>query len=168
MVCASHFLGIATFLCIEIPILSMAALHVTSTAFKHLGLIPLQYTCQGDDINPPLSIEGIPAAAKSLVLIVDDPDAPSGNWDHWIVWNIIPTSAILENSVPGVVGMNDFSHNSWGGPCPPSGLHRYFFKVYALDCMLDLPASSRKRDVLKAMEGHIVAHGELVGLYKKK
>ena len=114
-----------------------------------------------------MTIEGVPEETKTLVLIVDDPDAPMGTWDHWIVWNIPPTSKIEENTVPGTEGMNDFRRRSYGGPCPPYGTHRYFFKVYALDTQLDLKSNSTKKDVEKAMEGHILAEGELVGLYRR-
>jgi Raf kinase inhibitor-like YbhB/YbcL family protein len=145
----------------------MKKLSVTSPAFENNKLIPVKYTCDGADVNPPLTIEGVPEETKTLVLIVDDPDAPMGTWDHWIVWNIPPTSKIEENTVPGTEGMNDFRRRSYGGPCPPYGTHRYFFKVYALDTQLDLKSNSTKKDVEKAMEGHILAEGELVGLYRR-
>jgi len=146
----------------------MKKLSVESTAFENNKLIPAKYTCDGDDVNPPLTIEGVPEGTKTLALIVDDPDAPMGTWDHWIVWNIpATTSKIAENTVPGTEGMNDFRRRSYGGPCPPSGTHRYFFKVYALDVKLDLSPTSRKRDVEKAMQGHVLAKGELVGLYRR-
>lgn len=138
---------------------------VASPAFENSTRIPEKYTCDGDDVNPPLNIGGLPKGTKSLVLIVDDPDAPMGTWDHWVVWNIPPTEKIEENSVPGTEGLNDFRRHSYGGPCPPSGTHRYFFKVYALDIMLDLDPGSRKGDVERAMEGHILAIGEIIGLY---
>jgi Raf kinase inhibitor-like YbhB/YbcL family protein len=146
----------------------MEQLIITSPAFENNKLIPKKYTCDGEDVNPPLNIKGIPEGTISLVLIVDDPDAPMGTWDHWIVWNIPPVSKIDENSVPGVEGLNDFRKHSYGGPCPPSGTHRYFFKVYALDTKLDLSSNSRKKDVEKAMKGHILAKGELVGLYSRR
>jgi Raf kinase inhibitor-like YbhB/YbcL family protein len=146
----------------------MKKLSVESPAFENNKLIPAKYTCDGDDVNPPLTIEGVPEGTKTLALIVDDPDAPMGTWDHWIVWNIpATTSKIAENTVPGTEGMNDFRKRSYGGPCPPSGTHRYFFKVYALDVKLDLSPTSRKRDVEKAMQGHVLAKGELVGLYRR-
>ena len=146
----------------------MKELTTKSPAFEHCKLIPKKYTCDGQDINPPLTIEGIPKEAKTLVLAVDDPNAPSGTFDHWIVWNI-PASAskIGENTVPGTEGMNGARQQGYMGPCPPSGTHRYFFKVYALDAELSLGASSRKKDVEKAMQGHILAKGELVGLYRR-
>jgi len=146
----------------------MKELTITSPAFEKNKLIPSKYTCDGDDVNPPLNIEGIPKETKSLVLIVDDPDASKGTWDHWIVWNIPLTNKIEENSVPGTEGLNDFRKHSYGGPCPPSGTHRYFFKVYALDTKLDLDPNSRKKDIEKAMKDHILAKGELIGLYSRR
>ncbi len=148
----------------------MGDLKLTSPAFEDNGMIPAKYTCDGNDINPELLIEGIPAEAKSLVLIVDDPDAPVGTWDHWIVWNIPVVSKIGENSVPegAVQGLNDFKKHDYGGPCPPSGTHRYMFKLYALDTTLDLDSNSKKGDVEKAMEGHILAQTKLVGLYSRE
>ena len=146
----------------------MKKLLVKSPAFENNQLIPAKYTCDGDDVNPPLMVEGIPEGTKTLALIVDDPDCPTGTWDHWIVWNIpATTSRIEENAVPGNEGMNDFRKRSYGGPCPPYGTHRYFFKVYALDTQLDLKSGSTKKDLEKAMEGHILAKGELVGLYRR-
>jgi len=141
---------------------------ITSPAFQNNGLIPTKYTCDGDNVNPPLNIKGTPKETQSLVLIVDDPDAPMGTWDHWIVWNISPTEKIEENSVPGTEGLNDFRRHSYGGPCPPSGIHRYFFKVYALDIKLDLHPNSRKKDIEKVMKGHVLAKGEIVGLYRRR
>jgi hypothetical protein len=146
----------------------MKELTITSPAFESKKPIPSQYTCDGDDVNPPLNIKEIPEETKSLVLIVDDPDAPMGTWDHWIVWNIPPTNKIEENSVPGTEGLNDFRKHSYGGPCPPSGTHRYFFKIYALDTKLNLDPNSRKKDVEKAMKNHILAKGELIGLYSRR
>ena len=142
-------------------------LKITSPAFENNTFIPKKYTCDGDNINPPLRIEALPDEAKSIVLIIDDPDAPIGTWNHWIVWNIPPMEEIAENSVPGVEGMNDFQRHSYGGPCPPSGTHRYLFKVYALKEKLNLDTSSQKSHVEKAMEGKIVAKGELIGLYSR-
>jgi len=130
--------------------------------------IPSTYTCEGNDINPPLDIEGIPDKAHSLVLIVDDPDAPGKTWVHWLVWNIPITHHIKENSVPGEQGWNDFKRIAWGGPCPPSGTHRYFFKVYALDTLLELSSKTTKKELEQAMGEHILAFGELVGVYKRK
>ena len=140
---------------------------LTSPAFEHNKLIPAKYTCQGEDINPELAIADIPQAAKSLALIMDDPDAPVGTWVHWVVFDIKTVSRIEEDSIPGKQGINDFRRNNYGGPCPPSGTHRYFFKLYALDKKLGLPEGIKKSDLEKAMQGHIVAQTELIGLYKK-
>ncbi len=146
----------------------MKDLSVKSPAFESGKLIPKKYTCDGQDINPPITIEDTPKEAKTFVLIVDDPDAPSGTFDHWIVWNIPPsTSKIGENTVPGTEGMNGARQMGYFGPCPPSGTHRYFFKVYALDAELSLKVGSKKKDVEKNMQGHILAKGELMGLYNR-
>jgi len=146
----------------------MKELSIKSPAFEPNKLIPRKYTCDGQDINPPLIIEGTPKEAKTLVLAVDDPDAPRGTFDHWIVWNI-PTSTgkIGENTIPGIEGINDGRARGYMGPCPPSGTHRYFFKVYALDTELNLGANSKKKDVEKAMQNHILGKGELIGLYRR-
>jgi len=140
---------------------------ITSPAFKHNEMIPRKYTCQGDDINPPLNLEGIPANTKSLVLIVDDPDAPMGTWVHWVVFDIPVVGSIIEDSIPGKQGYNDFGRNNYGGPCPPSGTHRYFFKLYALDTILNLKEGIKKQDLEKVMVGHILDEDEIIGLYKK-
>ena len=145
----------------------MKDLLLKSPAFENNKKIPLKYTCDGTNISPPLTIEGIPDEAKTLALIVDDPDAPSGTFDHWVVWNIrASTNKIDENKAPGTEGMNSARERGYHGPCPPSGTHRYFFKVYALDTSLDLSAKSKKKDVEKAMGGHVLAKGELIGLYR--
>jgi Raf kinase inhibitor-like YbhB/YbcL family protein len=154
--------------CAQKEVEQMGELKLTSPVFENNGDIPSRYTCQGDNINPPLDIEGVPADAKSLVLIVDDPDAPMGIWVHWVVWNIKPTDKIKEDSAPGVQGVNDFGKQDYGGPCPPSGKHRYFFKLYALDTELDLDEGAHKKDVEGAMKGHILDKAEIVGLYEKK
>jgi len=143
-------------------------MQITSPAFRHNELIPSKYTCEGANINPPLEIEGIPENTVSLALIIDDPDAPGRTWDHWIVWNIEPTNKIEENSVPGIQGRNSWDKNTYGGPCPPSGTHRYFFKLYALDAELNLSENSTKHDVEKAMQPHIISKAELIGLYRKQ
>jgi len=148
----------------------MSDLRISSNAFPNNGNIPSKYTCDGHDINPPLLIENVPQGSKSLVLIVDDPDAPMGTWVHWVVWNISPqTKEIKENDTPkgASFGLNDFRKKSYGGPCPPSGTHRYFFKLYALDTALDLPAGAKKADTEKAMKGHIISQTQVIGLYKK-
>ena len=146
----------------------MKELRITSPVFENNGFIPAKYTCDGDNVNPPLRIEGMPKETESLILIVDDPDAPMGTWDHWIVWNIPPTEKIEENSIPGTEGLNDFRRHSYGGPCPPSGTHRYFFRVYALDMKLELNPDSRKKNVERAMEAHVLAKGQIMGLYRRR
>ena len=145
----------------------MKQLIVKCSAFEEGKYIPSKYTCDGEDVNPPLSIDQIPENAKSLALVVDDPDAPSGTWDHWVMWNIVPTGKIAEDSAPGTVGTNSFRTQNYGGPCPPSGAHRYYFKIYALDSKLNLDKRSRKRELEKAMQGHILAQGQLMGLYSR-
>ena len=146
----------------------MKKLVVKTPAFENNKLIPAKYTCDGDNVNPPLTIEDVPAETKSIVLIIDDPDASAGTWNHWLVWNISPaTRKIEENTVPGTEGITTYRRHAYGGPCPPSGTHRYFFKVYALDMELDLNPNSRENDVEKAMEGHTLAKGELLGLYHR-
>jgi Raf kinase inhibitor-like YbhB/YbcL family protein len=146
----------------------MVDLVVKSPVFENNKSIPKKYSCDGEEVNPPLSVEGLPKEAKTLVLIVDDPDAPRGTFDHWIVWNIPAVGKIDENSVPGTEGVNSASQRSYVGMCPPSGTHRYFFKVYALDTNLDLkPEQTKKKDLEKAMQGHILGRGEIVGLYRR-
>lgn len=145
----------------------MKELEVTSTAFQNNANVPEKYSCDGENVNPPLHIENIPDGTRTLVLIVDDPDAPGGSWVHWVVFDIPPASLIEENSVPGTEGTGSSQKNSYSGPCPPSGTHRYFFKVYALDSDLGLGSGATKADVEKAMQNHILARGELVGLYSR-
>jgi len=148
----------------------MSTLNIESPAFQNNASIPRHYTCDGKDVNPPLVIRGVPDGAKSLALIVDDPDAPMGTWVHWVVWNIDPaTMQIAENAVPpgAQQGKNDFKKTSYGGPCPPSGTHRYFFKLYALDTKLNLGSNATKADVEKAMKGHILGEAQTMGLYKR-
>lgn len=152
-------------------VVGMGELKISSPVFEHNGYIPQKYTCDERDVNPPLVIENIPSEAKSLALIVDDPDAPMGTWVHWVVWNIGPeTKEIKEDSVPegAKQGVNDFRKHEYGGPCPPSGVHRYFLKLYALDTLLDLSQNARKSDLEKAMKGHILSKTEIIGLYKRK
>jgi Raf kinase inhibitor-like YbhB/YbcL family protein len=143
------------------------SMKITSPEFKHNQSIPSKFTCQGEDINPALIIEDIPAGAKSLALIMDDPDAPMGTWVHWVVYDIAPVGRINENSIPGKQGNNNFGRKDYGGPCPPSGTHRYFFKIYALDKQLGLNEGVDKKGLEKAMQGHILDKAELIGLYKK-
>lgn len=149
---------------------SRTILSISSSAFAEGALIPKVYTCDGDDISPSLVFAGIPEAAHSLALIMDDPDAPMGTWDHWLLWNISPaTTAIAENSMPlgAVLGENSFKKLQYGGPCPPFGTHRYFFHLFALDTRLSLPEGSRKKELQKAMQGHIIGEGVLMGHYRK-
>jgi hypothetical protein len=143
---------------------------ITSPAFKNNKHIPAKYTCDGENVNPPLEIKDVPGNAQSLVLISDDPDAPGGTWVHWTVWNIDPkTTEIAENSVPegAVEGVTDFGKPGYGGPCPPPGTHRYFFKLFALDTKLDLSENTTAKDLEAAMEGHIIEKAELIGLYRR-
>jgi Raf kinase inhibitor-like YbhB/YbcL family protein len=140
---------------------------VSSTAFTHEGLIPEKYTCDGINISPPLDLKDIPDDAKCLVLIIDDPDALITTWVHWIVWNIPVTHHIKENEIHGTEGLNDFQQHHYGGPCPPSGTHRYFLKVYALNALLELPTTTTKLQLERAMSEYIIGFGELIGLYKK-
>jgi Raf kinase inhibitor-like YbhB/YbcL family protein len=145
----------------------MKQLTVTSPAFESNQSIPKKYTCSGEDINPPLNIEGISEGTRSLVLILDDPDASSGTFDHWVVWNIPPSqNKIAEHTAPGTEGLNGMGELGYTGPCPPPGKpHRYNFKVYALDVELGLGANSTKKDLEKAMKGHVAAEGKLTGLF---
>ncbi|MDP1608517.1 MAG: YbhB/YbcL family Raf kinase inhibitor-like protein [Chlamydiales bacterium] len=148
---------------------------LTSSAFSEGGAIPIKYTCQGENINPPLQIERVPSSAKSLVLIMDDPDVPAyirsdQMYDHWIVFNIPPSvRSIEESSAPqGLLGRSTNGKNEYVGPCPPDREHRYFFKLYALDTELSLKEGASKQEVEKAMEGHLLAHTHLMGRYKKE
>lgn len=147
-----------------------ARMKITSPAFQEGGNIPSKFTCDGSDTSPPLQITGVPSEAKSLVLIADDPDAPGGLFTHWLVWNIPPqTSSISEGSaVKGVHGTNDFGKSGYGGPCPPSGTHRYSFRVFALDREVPLPSGAKRGQVDAAMKGHVIAQGELIGRYARK
>jgi Raf kinase inhibitor-like YbhB/YbcL family protein len=140
-------------------------MEVRSPAFEPNGAIPPKYTADGDDVNPPLTIAEVRDSAKSLVLIVDDPDAPNKTWVHWVVYGIPVVSEIDEDSVPGTQGRNDFGRQAYGGPAPPSGTHRYFFKVYALDQEADWEEGLSKADVEQRMAGHVVDEAELVGTY---
>ena len=155
------------------------AMKVTSSAFQQGGSIPAQYTCEGQDISPPLSWSAVPANAKSLAMIVDDPDAPDPAkpqrvYVHWVLYNVpIQTTSLGENASKSglpkgaVQGKNDWGNASYGGPCPPIGRHRYFFKLYALDTMLTGLNAATKADLERAMKGHIVDSGELMGTYEK-
>ena len=152
------------------PIDEVINMKLTSPAFEHNQGIPSEYTCDGADTSPELNIEDIPENTKSLVLINDDPDAPVGTWDHWIVFNIPPSTTKIEKGQEpsGVGGKNSWGKTGYGGPCPPSGTHRYFFKLYALDTELDLQEGATKADIESAMEGHILEKTELIGTYKRQ
>ena len=147
-----------------------AKMKITSSAFQQGGNIPSKFSCDGANTNPPLQISDAPREVKSLVLIVDDPDAPSGLFTHWAIWNISPqTSTIAEGSTPkGIQATNDFGRSGYGGPCPPSGTHRYYFKIFALDRELDLPFGAKRSQLDAAMKGHVIAQGELMGRYSRK
>lgn len=155
----------------------VVSMKLTSPVFEHNGRIPTKYTCDGANINPPLKISDVPTTAKSLVLLMDDPDIPEiakknfnvKVWDHWVVFDI-PSDVIeiKENQNPeGVMGRNTRGNTTYGGPCPPDREHRYFFKLYALDTMLNLKEGVSKKEVEKAMEGHVVAKTELMGRYER-
>lgn len=148
---------------------------LSSPQFEDQGLIPSKYTCDGENINPPLTIEEVPEKAQSLVLLMDDPDVPTsirpdGMWDHWVVFNIPPsTSEILEGQNPeGILGANTRGEQKYGGPCPPDREHRYFFKLYALDTMLKLAAGSSKSEVEEAIKDHVIEKVELMGRYDRE
>lgn len=150
---------------------TMNSLQITSGAFPDKGMIPSEYTCDGADGNPPLTIRNVPANSRSLALVVDDPDAPGGTWVHWVLWNMgADTAEIRASSVPkgALQGTNDFGKQRYGGPCPPSGTHRYFFKLYALDVSPALKPGATKAQLEAAMKGHILGKAELIGLYKRK
>lgn len=142
-------------------------MNLTSPAFENNKNIPKRFTCDGEGKNPPLKIEGIPKDTKSLVLIVDDPDAPMGTFVHWVVYDIPVISEIAEGAVPGKQGVNSGRGTSWVSPCPPFGTHRYIFKIFALDKELGLKEGASKAAVEKAMQGHILDKAELTGLYKR-
>lgn len=147
-----------------------ARMNITSSAFQQGDNIPSKFTCDGENTSPPLQIIGVPAEAKVLALIADDPDAPGGLFTHWLVWNIPPqTNSIAEGSAPkGLQGTNDFGKPSYGGPCPPAGMHRYYFRVFALDRELDLRPGAKRSQLDAAMKGHVIAQGELMGRYARK
>jgi Raf kinase inhibitor-like YbhB/YbcL family protein len=144
-------------------------MRLSSPAFAQNGPIPRKYTCDGEDVSPPLETAGLPDGTKSLALVVEDPDAPLGTWTHWTVWNVAPRSAFPEGSVPenAIQGMTSFGKPGYGGPCPPAGTHRYFFRLYALDIVPSLPPSADVRALEAAMEGHVLDRAGLVGTYRK-
>jgi len=150
-------------------------MELKSVAFETGALIPGEYTCDGEDISPPLNWSDPPAGTKSFALISDDPDAPVGTWVHWVIWNIpasvrsLDENLLKKDSLPNGArqGTTDFRRVGYGGPCPPSGTHRYFFKLYALDTMLNLPSSTTKKDLERAMQQHILGQAELMGKYRR-
>ena len=153
----------------------MSGMKLTSTAFKEGEPIPRAYTCDGPNVSPALEWSGVPKSAKTLTIICDDPDAPSGTWVHWVLYNLPAENIGLVENTPateslragGFQGKNDFEKIGYGGPCPPSGTHRYFFKTYALDVELPLKAGATKAELEKAMEGHIVGQAQLMGTYRR-
>lgn len=141
---------------------------ITSPDFEHEGELPSKFTCDGDGGNPTFTIQGLPERTRSLALIMEDPDVPTTTFNHWVVWNIQPTNTIEHNSVPGIEGMNSIGKTSYLRPCPVEGEHRYFFKIYALDQMLELEPDSNKHKLENAMEGHVLAKGEIICVYRKR
>jgi len=155
----------------KISEINIKNMEIKSPEFNNEGPIPPKYTCDSDNISPPLEISGTPNEAKSLVLIVDDPDASSGTWMHWSVWNIDPqTESIAEGKLPNaaVEGATSFGEIGYGGPCPPSGEHHYVFKIFALDKGIWLESGASRSELEKEMEGHVIAKGELIGLYSRE
>jgi len=151
------------------------AITITSTAFSEGSMIPQNYACDGEDISPPLAWSGVPDGTKSLALICDDPDAPMGTWVHWVLFNVsahimeLPANILPEKIIQNGAkhGINDFRKFGYGGPCPPGGTHRYYFKLYALDTEINVEAGINKAQLLQAMEGHILAEGQLMGRYSR-
>jgi len=145
-------------------------MELRSSAFENGGRIPAAYTCDGSNVSPPLEVVDVPEGTAALALVMDDPDAPMGTFDHWVVWNIPPeTASVPEGTEPqGVAGTNNFGTTRYGGPCPPSGTHTYRFKLYALDAMLELKRGASKRKLEKAMKGHILEEALLEGAYSRR
>jgi Raf kinase inhibitor-like YbhB/YbcL family protein len=156
------------------------AIPIASQAFSSGGTIPTLYTCDGKDVSPPLTWSGIPEKARSIALICDDPDAPRGTWTHWVLFDLPANISGLGEGVPpqervtvapggatALQGKNDFGKTGYGGPCPPSGTHRYFFRIYALDTELGLGPKTTRQDLLRAIKGHVLAEGELMGRYSR-
>jgi Raf kinase inhibitor-like YbhB/YbcL family protein len=167
------FPGIGALLFVSVSSAAIAAdqIKITSPAFAAGTEIPAKYTCNGANASPPLHFATVPAQAKSLAIIVADPDAPGGTFTHWIVWNIDPkTAELAENNLPpgAVRGTNDFGKSGYGGPCPPSGTHRYYYRVFALDNQLSLKPGAKAAEFEKAIAGHVLARGELMGRYSHR
>ena len=154
----------------------VASFTLSSPVFAQGAAIPAQFTCDGADKSPPLTWTGAPAGVQSFALIMDDPDAPIGTWVHWVIFNIPASTTDLPATIGpdptledgSIQGLNSWRRVGYGGPCPPRGQHRYFFKLYALDTMLALRSSATKTDLLRAMEGHILAQAELMGVYRRR
>jgi len=154
---------------------AMEKIDVRSSAFSEGERIPSDFTCEGADMSPPIEWSGVPARAQSIAILVDDPDAPAGDWVHWLAYDLPPSLTRLPAGIPdggrlpsgGSQGRSDFGSLGYGGPCPPSGTHRYFFKIYALDEVLHLKPGVTKKGLLKAMEGHVLAEGRLTGTYER-
>lgn len=143
---------------------------LTSTVFSSGQMIPKQFTCDGGNINPPIGISNVPKETKSMVIIMEDPDAKPLMLTHWLLWNVTPDVKEIETGIKpvgSVEGNNDFGQSSYDGPCPPQGIHHYYFHVYALDNILSLTVDSKRKDVDKIMTGHVIATGELMGTYKR-
>src|SRR5436190_10237168 len=161
---------------LELLVAGGARMEIKSQAFPQGGPIPARYTCDGQDVSPPLSWSGAVAGTKGFALISDDPDAPGGTWVHWVLWNLPADARALEENVPrkdilpngARQGTTDFGRIGYGGPCPPAGTHRYYFRLCALDAMLDLPSSTTRRDLERAMQGHILAQAAWMGTYSRK
>jgi Raf kinase inhibitor-like YbhB/YbcL family protein len=151
----------------EASMAPVGSLKLESSAFREGGLIPAKHTCDGGDVSPPLAWSGAPPGTASYALIVDDPDAPAGTWDHWLLWNLQGTS-LAEGAPDGVAGSNSWGQPGWRGPCPPSGTHRYVFRLLALDTSLDLPPGARKNALLAAATGHVLAEARLTGRYARR
>jgi Raf kinase inhibitor-like YbhB/YbcL family protein len=154
---------------------AQAEIKLTSSAFKNGEPIPRTYTCDGVNVSPPLEWSGVPRTAKTIAIVCDDPDAPGGTWAHWALYNLPADNiGLVENTLAtetlragGFQGKNDFGKIGYGGPCPPSGTHRYFFKIYALDSELPLKAGATKAELMKAMDDHVVLQGQLIGTYRR-
>lgn len=175
IICFFVFLAVFSIYPEERKEVQVMELKVSSTAFSEGGMIPSQYTCDGADKSPPLAWSKGPEGTKSYALISDDPDAPVGTWVHWVMYNVPLSVTSLSENVPkkaklddgSLQGTNDFRKHGYGGPCPPGGTHRYYFKIYALDAKLSPDAGLTKKQLLKAMEGHILAQGQLMGRYSR-
>jgi Raf kinase inhibitor-like YbhB/YbcL family protein len=155
---------------LEREVWGMEKIGINSPAFSAGTVIPAKYTCDSRDMSPPLIIGSVPAGTRSLALIMDDPDAPGGTWVHWVVWNVPPeTREFPENVLPAGAkqGRNSWNRNGYGGPCPPSGTHRYVFKLYALDTTLNLSSSAGKAELERAVQGHLLASGQYMGTYAR-